>query len=460
MDDRMPDKETEQETEQSGESSNRSDCKVPAESEEMTKLMELYPVAPCTEEEYNEWRENCPFMCSSSDSHEETNPLVQAPQHYPNRIQVVNPATTTAEDSFGPWMLVSRRGNRTRLPQRSDFKEQRQSSKNGTKVTKSSFVGQSSRFAAIEDLQDDQHLTAAETAVNQGEAGQTEAHLPTNSVSQNSNKRERVSLRKPSGQSKRKEAAGLSQSQKTELGPNNKTFYKLKSGGPILSTNEAGPANALTDLDHVDPKKMVTIASEEKSNTSNEMVPHMGSRKVQDKQSKGHRIHTIVQGNLNIKSHQSSPALTVNSNASKIDHLSGDSSKAPHQDAAQLHDLRPPEHWDPNDDVAPEFLEANGTYVAETQLENQQDEGSGGPRSGLRNIAVTVVFSVGLFIIFRFTVASTGISGRRRGLIRKLDKFGRKRENSESVDFQIPYSCCNLRKIWPLGFVLYDHGFV
>ncbi|KAI9108174.1 hypothetical protein K1719_021047 [Acacia pycnantha] len=51
-------------------------------------------------------------------------------------------------------------------------------------------------------------------------------------------------------------------------------------------------------------------------------------------------------------------------------------------------------------------------------------------------------------------------SGSFQGLIRELDKFGRKTENSESVEFQTPYSCWNLRKIWLLGFVLYDHGFV
>ncbi|KAK4271487.1 hypothetical protein QN277_020177 [Acacia crassicarpa] len=31
--------------------------KLPEESDEMKKLMEMYPVAPCTEEEYNEWCE-------------------------------------------------------------------------------------------------------------------------------------------------------------------------------------------------------------------------------------------------------------------------------------------------------------------------------------------------------------------------------------------------------------------
>ena len=101
-------------------------------------------------------------------------------------------------------------------------------------------------------------------------------------------------------------------------------------------------------------------------NNSNELIKNMVTKKSNDKAAKGQRTHVIIHGSLNTKPQQEIEALNVSS--------------GPTQDTPHLDDLRPPEHWDPNDDVAPDFLEANGTFVAETQCEKEHRSGTGGPR--------------------------------------------------------------------------------
>ena len=44
------------------------------------------------------------------------------------------------------------------------------------------------------------------------------------------------------------------------------------------------------------------------------------------------------------------------------------------QTMVQFNGSTPPEHWDPNEDIASDFMEANGSFVAETQID-QRGEG-------------------------------------------------------------------------------------
>ncbi|KAI9124288.1 hypothetical protein K1719_005588 [Acacia pycnantha] len=175
------------------------------------KLMELYPVAPCTEEEYNEWCEPWNFaliltvlgkkfnlfvlkdllsklwgfssfelidipnnyfvvrfqdqdlwrahyhkvlyegpwvirqQCESSLSNHSPTPAI-------NQSTVLSPASKT-EEAFGPWMIANRRAHRSRNSQRSEA--QRSSSRTPSRAVKGIAIKSASRFAALENLEED-----------------------------------------------------------------------------------------------------------------------------------------------------------------------------------------------------------------------------------------------------------------------------------------------------------------
>lgn len=75
--------------------------------------------------------------------------------------------------------------------------------------------------------------------------------------------------------------------------------------------------------------------------------------------SKGQRAHILVQGNLNTP-------LTINPNTTSAKH--DDSVREQGCDSSHPINLQPPDHWDPNKDIAPDFMEDNGTTVLETQF--------------------------------------------------------------------------------------------
>ncbi|KAI9073167.1 hypothetical protein K1719_044873 [Acacia pycnantha] len=257
-------------------------------------------------------------------------------------------------------------------------------------MTKASSIGQRSRFAAIGNLEDDVLLTSAEAIDTPNVEGQLQDPVAIQSLSQKTNKRERANSAKLSTQAKKKEPSGNAHGQKFELGQKIKPTYKLKEAkstslGPKVNAESDGPANSLAIVGQCDSDKMVSPMHECNIIAPNEVVPQMGNKKAHDKLGNGHRTHIIVHGNLNSKSQQGPKASSVNTMATHKDQISGDLSMEPNQGASQLNNLRPPEHWDPNDDVAPDFLEANGSFVAETRFERQHEGGTGDPDKISRN---------------------------------------------------------------------------
>lgn len=84
----------------------------------------------------------------------------------------------------------------------------------------------------------------------------------------------------------------------------------------------------------------------------------MGQNKSNDKKTKNksHRAHVIVQGNLNnlAQQDQQDPSLGIPTDYNP--HLT--------------------EQWDPNEEMAPDFLEGNEVIVPETQDQREHEDGA------------------------------------------------------------------------------------
>ncbi|KAI9121880.1 hypothetical protein K1719_007270 [Acacia pycnantha] len=185
---------------------------------------------------------------------------------------------------------------------------------------------------------EDAILTSDDTLVNRRVEEQEEGTLANHSAEQTINGHDSAPLAKPATQTNRK--AGNSHGQKYEIVQKPKPTYRLKetkaavpSAGSRMQIEGDGPSILLQSLGQVGLDKALIVNIDGNPNASFE--------------------------------------------ASKIMELI--------QDTSRLKDLRPPEYWDPNDDVAPDFLDAKGTFVAETQFENQHDGGTGGPSSNFAN---------------------------------------------------------------------------
>ncbi|KAI9128118.1 hypothetical protein K1719_001111 [Acacia pycnantha] len=198
-------------------------------------------------------RESCSFGCSASEFQAEVNPTSQNPQQPENRRLEQTPAASTAEEGFGPWMLVNRRQNRIRPPQRSsqrlsqrsDFIEQRHTPKHSNRMTIASSSGQASRFAVIRDLETEEQMTLDDGS------GKLESDVHpdglTNSARQAFNRKDKPSLGKSLVQVKRKDATRFFEGQKAEGSLRSKSVYKIKeakySSGPSKQFVGDGPSN-------------------------------------------------------------------------------------------------------------------------------------------------------------------------------------------------------------------------
>ena len=102
-------------------------------------------------------------------------------------------------------------------------------------------------------------------------------------------------------------------------------------------------------------------------NSNNALVLHVGQKKSSEGKSKNktQRAHIIVQGNLNTLSQQD-PSMAFPNNAPTGELAYGVS--------PMDHSSHSADQWDPNEDIAPDFLEDNDMIVSETQAQ-QQDEG-------------------------------------------------------------------------------------
>ncbi|KAI9072872.1 hypothetical protein K1719_045168 [Acacia pycnantha] len=327
-------------------------------------------------------REKCPHKCPESVAQDVVLP---PPQQLPNRLSVNTPATTS-DESFGPWMLVNRR-NRGRPLQRNDSR-QLLSSGTGVRTVNTTTIGQQSRFAALGDLANlDQVNHSARQTVHRSE--QTEF------------RKDRLPTMKPINSGRKEEPAGNLRSKGMDLNAKSKGHYRVKqaSSGPIPATrpsssvegihvahsigpherdeafnllktnsNDSGPSVALNQSKS--PKVLVQ-STEDRITTNNEMVLHVGHKKSSGRQSRGQRTHNVVHGNLVNLGHQKNEV---------IEQSHADPSLEQTQIMPQRTSPRSSDHWDPNEDVAPDFMEANVSFVAETQFEQQNEGGSRRPR--------------------------------------------------------------------------------
>lgn len=251
------------------------------------------------------------------------------------------------------------------------------------------------RFAAIEVMDEDDRLTRDDCLVRT-EVRQLDL---------------KSSLGKSSVLLVKRNTAGKSNGQKVSLGFKPKVQFRPKQdkaivgpssheGGPIIiqegnsgpdhALDQAGQSNAfqnkmkegvklVNELGHefskseipigLDCNKQLAHTPDGNHNGSNAMVLHMSSKKSVDKKSKNknQRTHVIVQGNISTVAQQGS-----SSNKSNNKH-----NKEPSHDATIMEQNdHSDEQWDPNEDIAPDFLEDNGMIVPETQLHQIDDGGS------------------------------------------------------------------------------------
>ena len=167
-------------------------------------------------------------------------------------------------------------------------------------------------------------------------------------------------------------AGGTSRSNSNGQAPFNSVGHD-QLGQVGVEKNQMDPSNMDNTLVS-NPQAKYDNSLQANSNNSNELDNHMANKKASDKTAKRQRAHIIIHGNLNSKPQQGIEASNANINTSN-NPISRTS-----QDTHHLSDLKPPEHWDPNDDVAPEFLQANGTYVPEPPSEKEHGSGTGGSK--------------------------------------------------------------------------------
>ncbi|KAI9119497.1 hypothetical protein K1719_009373 [Acacia pycnantha] len=281
-------------------------------------------------------------------------------------------------------MLVNRRASRNRVVQRSDFREaQRLSSGPGAKATSANYIGQRSRFAAIEGLEEEDRLTKEDRLVIHSAkiaGNQATSSVPNNSAKHTQIRKDRYTSVKVKG----KEPEDRS-GRKHDAGPRAKSVYKPKvmketcstglvvrnqaslsgpnipNGGvePIASSqkglNNINGANGPPSVENSNQDRIHKVqdqVSKESSSLHNEIIPYPDNNKSMGKKNnKGQRMHNVVRGSIDNVTQQEPQALTeapmeLNSNISCVEQSS--------------------EHWDPNDDVAPDFMEANELAMAES----------------------------------------------------------------------------------------------
>ncbi|KAI9084721.1 hypothetical protein K1719_033365 [Acacia pycnantha] len=384
----------------------------------MRKLMELYPVAPCTEEEYNECcgrfghrKESCSFTVFASDHSLDVSSSY--PQHQPPIWTSVNTPVTNSDDTFGPWMIVSWKSNKSRPFQRSDTRnDARQAAVSNGRMTKASHAGRQSRFSPIEDLETEENLTADEgkQAANRGldmgmvrrEERRSDKPISVKSVAQEKKKspagnqnfgvtqKQKITYRPK--ENKGETGSKESKSESSPNGPGRIGPHEFlgassledkgdlqknglnKEGGPMGGGNTGGQYD-MECVDFIEEHHALNQVPE----TNTQLVLHKDHKK--GKKTKGPRTHNLVHGCLDQKINQSLDIQSENpDNPNEQFH---DLPVEQNQHLPHFNNPRPPDNWDPNEDVAPDFMEANGSFVAETQFDQQRGEEVGRSSNGL-----------------------------------------------------------------------------
>ncbi|KAI9097734.1 hypothetical protein K1719_025505 [Acacia pycnantha] len=315
-------------------------------------------------------------------------------------------------------MLVNRRANRARTAQRSEFREaSHQASRSGTKMTKEAYLRQGSRFSVMEDLEDEEHLTPKDALViySAKEAdNQAIADLAKHSSRQNEIKKDRSGSAKVMAQEKRKDLE-KKQGQRNEVSAKVKPIYRPKMSipgsspngpnssngaikpniiidgqvmgevantmGPVQIARDVGFSSGPSSLNEgmksnsaklVGPKKILNGDVLDQKATENPSNLSVNKEAMGKKNIKGHRIHNVVHGST-ISAGQEESKILEN----PIE-LNGTMTCMEHSSDSNVE--QPPDQWDPNEDVAPDFMEANELVVAEAHLVQRQEGGVDRPR--------------------------------------------------------------------------------
>ncbi|KAK4283840.1 hypothetical protein QN277_000747 [Acacia crassicarpa] len=290
-------------------------------------------------------RENCPHRCSPSDQQEaHSQPLQQPPQ-----VVSVNTSATGSEEAFGPWMLVNRRNRRNRPVQWPESKLQQQPSGPGPRSVKPTVIAQKSRYAPIEDPQNQDDVTVSHS-VRQSTVPRLEQAVirKDTSVKPSTMEKKRITAGKMGNkgieiiQKKRNQYRPKTlqpNGPATSIGPNT-TVEEDQPNGPsimddrIVSIKGIGAANGPNHtMDSPTSSTLLGHPNQDTPPCTNDPAALVGHKKPNGRKTKSQRIHNVVHGQMD------------NVNNQKI-------------------------HWDPNEDVAPDFLEAKGSFVAETQHEH------------------------------------------------------------------------------------------
>ncbi|KAK4268481.1 hypothetical protein QN277_025135 [Acacia crassicarpa] len=152
------------------------------------------------------------------------------------------------------------------------------------------------------------------------------------------------------------------------------------TNGPEKTNTNAGPLILADSIIHPDPGQSTAHIQVNEGNSNSNNVIHLGPKKsiAKKNKSKGQRIRTVVQGNLNAMIQQLPPL--VNPNIAPTDGRNHDDPLMEQgSDPSHWH---PPDHWHPNEDIAPDFMEDNGTSVSKTQPEQIPGGEQGDSRYG------------------------------------------------------------------------------
>ncbi|KAI9110749.1 hypothetical protein K1719_018187 [Acacia pycnantha] len=236
-------------------------------------------------------------------------------------------------------------------------------------MTKEAYLRQGSRFSVMEDLEDEEHLTPKDALViySAKEADNRYSRSGEALISAKRNQKGQIRFNKVMAQEKRKDLE-KKQGQRNEVSAKLKPIYRSKMSIPGSSPNGPNSSNgAIKPNIIIDGQVMGEKATENPSNLSVNKEA-MGKKNI-----KGHRIHNVVHGST----------ISVGQEESKIlenpVELNGTMTCMEHSSDSNVE--QPPDQWDPNEDVAPDFMEANELVVAEAHLVQRQEGGVDRPVS-------------------------------------------------------------------------------